>query len=340
MKRLSWFVRVAALWMCSFAASAACTNLAFINPMSDIDWDCIFPITIAGIPIDEGEHPPDDDQGAFFCECAGKGIYGTPGFGFLVTFWEPARLVDTVADAWCFPAIGVNMSNTGNTEYSTSSFGYTGGGSTRGGMGAGAEAHTFQHYHYYIFPVWAILDMFTDMACEESESSFDLAMVSEVRPDWGDDTTAMQLYPETSLMGNPGVVFACIADAVASTVEEPIDALYWCMGSWGLTYPMTGNITSKDYTEANAGEAGRALYLQARNFMLPDRAIDYCEEISSPIWVKSHYRLQEVDPVDESQCHTLGEPGLLWTWNKNPPGLSDNFSWLLFRKVRCCVILD
>ena len=54
-----------------------------INPISDIVWDCIFPIEIAGIPLDFGEHPPDNDGTEFFCECEGKGF---TGMGFLVSF--------------------------------------------------------------------------------------------------------------------------------------------------------------------------------------------------------------------------------------------------------------
>jgi len=329
------FLQAAFLFLASFTASAMCTDLRFINPISDVDWDCIFPIVIAGIPIDEGDHPPDNTSSGMFCECPGKGPFGTPLFGFEASYWEPARLMDTVSDPWCFPAIGEDMSSN-TTGASTSKFGYSGGGYAKQGYKSG-EAHVFQHYHYYIFPVWTILEMFTDSACERGGEDFDLAMVSELRPDWSDDMTAMQLYPETSVMGNAAVVFACIADAIGATAGYPIDALYWCMGSWGVAYPMTGNITAKDYVEANAGDAARALYTQARFGLLPDRATNLCEDISLPIWVKSHYRFQEVRPIDDWQCHVIGEPGLLWTEGKGPVGMSDNFSWLIFRKVHCCV---
>ena len=322
-----------ALLLMSSTASAACTDLSFINPISDVDWDCIFPITIAGIPIDIGNHPPDNQRGGMFCSCPGKGPFGTPLVGIEVSYWEPARLMDTVSDAWCFPSIGVDMGN--SSAASSSRHGYSGGGYLKQGYASG-ESHVFQHYHFYVFAVWEILQMFTDTACERSEG-FDLAMVSEVRPDWSDDITAMQLYPETALMANPATVMACVADAVATTVGEPIDALYWCMGSWGLTYPMTGNITAKDYVEANAGDAARALYSLARFGMLPDRAANLCEDVPLPIWVKSHYRIQEVRPVDDWQCHVIGEPGLLWTSGKGPIGRSDNYSWLFFRKVDCCM---
>ncbi|MEJ2756304.1 MAG: TraU family protein [Gammaproteobacteria bacterium] len=36
-------------------------------------------------------------------------------------------------------------------------------------------------------------------------------------------------------------------------------------------------------------------------------------------------------------CLPIGKPGLLWTAYKNPPTAGDNFAWMLFRKVKCCV---
>lgn len=310
-------------------AQAKCTDQQFIDPISDIVWDCIFPISIMGVPLDYGEHPPDDDTTAIYCACPGKRFPADPGLGFMVGFFEPARMVETVSDPWCFPALGMEL------DGGDIGFGYSGGGTLKRDV----ANYAFQHYHYFVMPVWAVLDMFTDVPCVTEDPSFDLAMVSEVRPDWGDDLTAAQLYPETALMGNPATILACVADAVAATVQRPIDALYWCMGAWGVTYPMSGAITAKDYVAANAGIASKAMYVQARTGLLPDRAVNYCTQVPMPIWIKSHWRIQQTDPVVDQRCHSIGYPGLLWTERKNPIGLQDNFAWMLFRKVRCCVVV-
>ena len=314
------------LWLMSVSAHAICIPGKMINPISDVAWQCIFPIAIMGIPLDIGDHPPDYDTTDTFCDCPGKdgSFYG---FGFVVDFWEPARMIDTVSDAWCFPGIGMDW-QTGQVGA-----GYAGGGMLR----HMEENIAFQHYHYYITPFWTMLELFSDIPCIGDGETFDIAMVSEVRPDWARDMVAAELYPETSLMANMFVVLACAADAVMASAEQTIDALYWCMGGWGTTYPMSGHITAQDYVEANAGIAGKAMYVQARTAMLGDRATNYCATTYLPIWIKSHWRMQEVDPVPDPQCHSIGEPGLLWTAGKAPVGLSDNFSWLLFRKVKCCV---
>src|SRR5262245_36921116 len=119
---MRWLAKCVALCVIGWwaqPASAVCTDQRMMDPIRDIVWDCIFPIEIAGIPLDFGEHPPDTNHAGMFCECEGKGIYG---FGFLVSFWEPARMVDTVADPWCFPALGMKF------DVGTTGSGYTGGG--------------------------------------------------------------------------------------------------------------------------------------------------------------------------------------------------------------------
>lgn len=308
-------------------ASAKCNDGSMVNPVTDVVWDCIFPISIAGIPLDMGNHPPDNDKSGFFCHCAGRGPLG---LGFLVSFWEPARMMDTVKDPFCFPALGLDLPNV------STGIGYSGGGAyTPQGVGNMA----FQHYHYYITPMWAVLNLFTDIPCISDETQFDVAMVSEVRPDWHNDFTAAMLFPETAIMANPATVLACVADAAAAAVQRPIDALYWCMGAWGTTYPATGHITAKDYVAANAGIAAKAMFVNARTGLLGDRAVNYCGTSYMPMWVKSHWRIQEVDPVRDNRCHAIGHPGILWTSRKNKTVGGDNFSWLLFRKVECCVTI-
>jgi conjugal transfer pilus assembly protein TraU len=322
------------LLLLSSAAFARCDGVEMIDPTEDIVWDCMFPWSIMGTEFDYGEHPPDDKESESTCECEGEGYVGE---GFVMTFWEPARLMDTVKDAWCFPGIGMDFSSDMESEETE------GGGSNaydgRGELFRHNAKVAFQHFHFYIMPFWAVLGMFADSQCKDSET-FDIAMVSEVRPDWGDDLAAAEYYPETSLMANPFTVFACVADAVAAVAQKTIDALYWCMGAWGLTYPMTGIITTSDYVEANAGIAAKAMYVQGRTGMLHDRATNLCFPVNPPIWTKSHWRLQMAKPQADSRCHLIGHQGLLWTYRKNTMGVAmDNFSWVIFRKVRCCVVV-
>src|ERR1700722_6126007 len=68
-----------------------------INPITDICWECIFPITISGVNVT----PAYADQVSYskaVCVCPGI----PPKVGVPLTFWEPVRLVDVTRHAYKF----------------------------------------------------------------------------------------------------------------------------------------------------------------------------------------------------------------------------------------------
>lgn len=294
----------------------------FVNPITDVAWQCIFPIRIGGlVQMSAGapEDPATIDNPVCVCN---NGAVPTIGVNF--TFWEPARMIDTVTDPYCFMAMGQKLPNPTPGQLS--------GGLHR----EGNTSRAFAQMHYYIFPVWAVLDMFTDMPCIDAKG-FDVAMISEVLPTWNNEITGMLLNPEAALFGNPAAQFACAADSIAALTGMPRDELFWCMGSWGSAYPLSGSITSTDYVEANAGIAARSIYFMGRTGLLLDPGITSCGAVPTPIWSKRNYRLQEAKPVRDYTCRPIGRSGMTWTQGKNPPMGGDNFAWMVFRKVKCCV---
>ena len=56
----------------------------------------------------------------------------------------------------------------------------------------------------------------------------------------GMTTASFIINPEALLFGNPIAQTACVADSVAATVSQPIDPLFWCMGSWVRLSPVGG----------------------------------------------------------------------------------------------------
>src|SRR3546814_15665732 len=83
--------------------------------------------------------------------------------------------------------------------------------------------------HYYIAPVWKMLDMFTDLPCIEDDG-FDVAMITEVLPTWQPGTLGAITQPEGILFGNPAAGLACMGDSAAAAAGKVIDPLFWCMG--------------------------------------------------------------------------------------------------------------
>ncbi len=294
----------------------------FVNPVTDVAWQCIFPIRIGGmIQVSAGAPEDPDTLDSAVCVCNHGAV---PTVGVNVSFWEPARLIDTVSDPYCFMAMGSKLANP--------TPGQLGGALYRGD----GTSRAFQQMHYYVFPAWALLDLFTNLPCLE-QGGFDVAMVSEVLPHWNNAIVGMIINPEAALFGNPAAQFACAADSVAAVSGLPRNELFWCMGSWGSTYPLTGSITAPDYVQAHAGIAARSLYLMGRTGLLLDPGVTHCGAVPTPIWKKRHYRLQAVKPVRDHTCRAIGRSGLLWTHGKNPPMAGDNFAWMVFRKVKCCV---
>lgn len=325
--------RVPLLLLASFMVASPAWGLCQsrpLNPVTDICWSCIFPIQFGGKLAlgDSRDRIPVEKTASPVCACAHGGSFTV---GVTVSFYEPARMIETVHDAYCFPALGTSLGNPqpGLLNGSTDDQGVSGG------------TQTFQQAHYYILPVFALMNLFADFPCLEEEE-FDLAYMTEVDPLWSNDALAFLVNPEALLFANPASQLSCVPDATAANLGYPLDALFWCMGSWGSAYPLTGTIPEGNPTTANAGLAARMLFKLSREMLLWDTASNVCGAVMAPIWRKSHYRLQIARPVRGNDCVPIGRSDLLWGGGKNPPqgagtNAPDNFLWILTRKNRCCI---
>lgn len=296
------------------------SSKAMLNPITDISWRCMFPLTVAGITLVPGEGGDRGDIGNPICTC--KTESGIPFFGLKTQFWEPSRMIDTVSEPYKMMILGTSLGGSSKAKLS---------GSLKTGNGTG---RAFQQMHYYIFPVWNMLDMFYDIPCLESKG-FDIPIMTELVPSWNNDTLAMIMNPEAILFGNPVSAIACAADSNAALVGKPVDYLFWCMGSWGNSYPLAGSITSTDYLEANAGLAARGIYFAARTSLLWEDTNDGCYTQIAPIWSKSRYRLQLAKPVHSPECLPIGRDALIWGAGRHNLN-DDNFLWTMFTKRDCC----
>jgi len=302
---------------------AVCAG-TMLNPITGVNWECIFPIKIAGIPVGTSSGLPDtpDLASSPICVCP----IAVPPFvrpGIPISLWEPSKIVETVKDPLCFPTLGMGLDS------------FLSAG-TLGGAVNSDSTHAFAQAHEIIFPIWAIIGMLLDAICLEAGSEVTVAYLTEIDPLWQNPELSMFIHPEAVLFANPFSTMACMADAATSIIGLPLDPLFWCMGSWSNAYPMTGHIDMKSIVEANAGIASRLLYKLARQLMSWDCATDICGCLPLPIWVKSHYRMHISKPVKHFTCTPIGQEGLLWSWAKNLPVKGDNFLWMIFEKRACC----
>lgn len=307
--------------------SAVCkpTGALTVDIVAKADYTAMFPLKVSGITLARGRIPDAfSSVNSPICICpAPPPIFQR--IGLPVGFYEPSKLIEVVKDPYCFPLMG---------------FGSSGGddgtlAGTSGDDGIGNQSTFFQG-HFYHFPVYALLGMFVDWACVES-SDFDLAYITEVDPLWNNDTLSAIINPEALLFGNPITNLACMADSVsAATANIPLDILFWCKGSWGNAYPLTGQTGGDGYVEASASVASSLIYKLHRQLISWASWGYLCSKYPAPIWTKSAYRLQIVSPIQSPYASVIGTTGTLWSFGKNPPFVGDNFGYLIFKKRECC----
>src|SRR5262249_38205409 len=102
------------------------------------------------------------------------------------------------------------------------------------------ENTSFFHVHAYRFPAMQWLGI-VPARCRQS-GVLTLSYMSELDPTWNNDVLSMTLFPETASFGDPITQSACALDAVSASVGLPQDHLFWCAGSQGTMYPITGHV--------------------------------------------------------------------------------------------------
>lgn len=213
------------LGLCATPAFSIC-NKKFLNPITEVCWDCIFPISIGGFSINLGSSRPDTkNQTLPLCLCPGV----PPRPGLAIGLWEPARLVDVANEPGCFVNMGFDI------DFGLLSLGKT----SRTTLNGGATGSQWQA-HYYFYPLISWLGLIVDGLCMQS-AQFDVAYISEIDPLWQDAELNNIINPEAILFANPIAQAACAADCVAaSTGGLPLDQLHWCAGCGGGVFPIQG----------------------------------------------------------------------------------------------------
>jgi conjugal transfer pilus assembly protein TraU len=196
--------------------------------------------------------------------------------------------------------------------------------------------------HYYVYPLFYLLELLGDFICFE-QASFDLAYMTEIDPTWNDDTLAALVYPETVVFDFPLAQVACAADCVAATAALPLDQLFWCAGCNGSMYPMTGNIGNSDTMDQSMRLAAERMVFKMHRTALAwgtmgDQGL--CGKYIMPIMRKQQYRLQMVNPVAATTgryaCQPPGGSTAVQLTSHTYPVVGEDVGYLLWRKRNCC----
>lgn len=320
----------------SLFASPGCKT-RFVNPVTDISWKSIFPLTIGSVPLVPSllELPDTANPGTPIAWCPDIPPVGR--LGLTMGYWEPHSLVDITRIPYCMVNMGFEMPIGINQQQ-------VGGSSSSMDNEDNAQ---FYQVHWYKYPVTYLLNLIASVFCLQAEG-VDLAYMSELDPLWDSDVASFILNPEAILFGNPITQLACIAESVAKSlpfalntgVMEAFDFLFWCAGAQGSMYPLTGTVPHSYSTVSNA-----VLLAERMNFKLHRQGMIFetkgvvpivCQQFVAPILPKSRYRYQFTNYVPQPfMSHPYGTTTMLSEAGKDNLVTQSNFGILNFHKRNC-----
>lgn len=329
MKLIRWAVLFLALYNNVSSASAFCHG-KFVNPVSDICWRCLFPMSLGNRQVAKGILPDTPNIGSLVCHCSG--VKGLP-VGINIGFWEPIAIIEVVRHPFCLTSLnGLSVEGVHHL---------------RGKIGTASNAHgnkssAFYHVHWYHFPVLSMMDVLSHGQCIE-EGLWDLGYMSEFDLAWNSDEWRNVLNPESMLYALPQSQALCTVDAIQSATSIPNDHLFWCAGAHGNLYPLTGAISHwVSGPQASLLLSERVIMKLHQQMRLSDSSEtdpNHCSSIFRPIMPKSHYRLQMLYPVAEKRefaCSPTGRSSVMWESLHQFPNQGEDFTYLVWRKRNCC----
>lgn len=312
------------------AGAESCQG-SFFNPITDTNWNYMYPITIAGVSTGANMNPPIMYEPPI-CVCPSK-MFGIPTPGIGISYWEPLQLVEVERSAGC-------MSTLGGLSI-LSSYGMLDGERIEGSSTDGGSIGRMQ-VHQYEYPVFALLDFFTSFTCLKLPE-YNVGWMTEVDPFWQDDLWSVVYNPEAILFANPVAQLACSVDAVAASAAFPLDALYWCAGSWGSIYPLTGNAGQSQSSQgSNALVLSKFLARQSRLGLIQMTVgpTAQCFGHYTPVLVKNQFRVNPVAP----RAYRMPKPIYIgaseWQWGYAPPAnypTRESSAYLMWQGKQCCL---
>ena len=319
---MKFFIFVSA-FLFFFESEGKCVG-RFVNPITDICWSCIFPITICGAKVSPGGEDTKNPK-ELICQCGMR-------FGIPISFWEPARLIDVTRSKFCLVSMGGLQLGSDSVR---------GHGNVSTGATTGNVKNSFYQVHYYVYPVLFWLELLTEFVCIEKGEP-DIAYITEFDPLWNDDETAFVLNPEAALFGNPIAQAACAADCVAANSGFSNDEMFWCAGCQGGIYPLTGHVPYHiGGVQASLLILTKMLAKMHREGLAHDTQKNICETFPNPVIPKSQYKQQMIYPsatTGRGGCKPLGRTSVHWEAGKEKPYTGEDFGYLIWRKRRCCLL--
>jgi conjugal transfer pilus assembly protein TraU len=215
----------------------------------------------------------------------------------------------------------------------------------------------FYQVHWYINPLFSVLNLITDDACLENKQ-FDLAYLSELDATHSDIDLANLLTPDAYLFSNVIALGACAADCVAATAGFPISTMFWCAGCNGGLYPLVGTVENHvggiQSSSLMAQRIAAKLHRAGTQFASTG-ANGMCGLYPQLIMDKTMYKYAMLNPTPQTKkilgrcCQPFGRTTALWGVGMDPiikPTISTSgatsivtkpsYGYMIYRKRDCC----
>lgn len=320
-----FFLLVLSFLLSSSSFAKLCTG-HFVNPIQDVCWRCLFPLSIGNMKVVNGKLPDTDNATSPIGVCPTSiGVR----LGLNIGFWEPIALVDVTDTPYCLVNLGGRKLNLGLKQQR----------GARHVVGNGQQ-HAFFHVHWYKYPLIYWLNLITSAGCLQA-GDFDIAYLTELDPTWFDSEMSFVLSPESILFANPIAQASCAADSLSSTLlNKPLNALFWCAGAQGGHYPLTGHVNAPlSPVQTALLLTERLNYKLHREWLISDsspKAEEICHEHHYLVTPKSRYRYELVNQVaDGKHCYPSGHSTLTWEAGKIKAHTPDQYGFLVWRKRNC-----
>jgi conjugal transfer pilus assembly protein TraU len=299
----------------------------FANPITDICWSCIFPLTIGGAKIMSMDQEDIANPGGALCTCQTK-------IGIKIGFWEPVRQAEVVRKPFCLVSLGGIDLDPG--------FNAPEAGRKRGEESG--TSNSFYQAHWYVNPIMFWLEVLLDNGCLE-KSPFDIAYLTELDPIWIDDELTYIINPDVTLFANLPAQAACAADCVQATAGFARPEMFWCGGCQGTAYPLNGHVQHHI-----GGVQSSSLLVQRMTAKMHRQGLVWSAAGSDGLcgyyprlqMDKSNYKYQMLYPVAQTKkiagrcCQPYGRTTAFWGAGKEFPYEGEDFSYMIFRKRNCC----
>jgi conjugal transfer pilus assembly protein TraU len=316
-----------------FSKGYACPRVdIFKNILSDIPFNAIFPISIGGGQLGSSKddnRTPESASDKSICSCVDK--FGMNNYGMVLGLWEIAYLIELVREPNCSMVLGIDF------PFNNSNIGSIGEGSFD------SSDLDFYHVHLYSFPLFTMLNLFTELKCGSDDyMDLDLLYASELDETWNDEIKSLLVTPELKFLADAKVINTCKLDAMLSFNENKTrDDLFYCAGSWGFLYPLSGYTSAFGSVAENTSLlATKLLALLHKRGLLKNTAGNdsLCCNDHYGEFKKSMYRFSLLYPIPETNDnHFIGSPVAFWEGDSRVPPGYENVIYVVWRYRNCCL---